>query len=86
VIGRSFFTGGNLLLRLLGYSPERSSALDLGVLSAFVIDVVSEIDPAVGPFMGESYCMRAENGEALLGQLKEEIKEYKEKSQQRKSS
>ena len=85
VIGTGFFTGGNLLLRLLGYEPEKSYMLDIGALSTFIIDVVSEIDPAVGPFMGESYYMRVEEGEVRLGPLTEEaIKEYKEKTKQRK--
>jgi hypothetical protein len=85
VIGKGFFTGGNLLLRLLGYSPEESQAFDLGALSAFIIDVVSEIDPAVGPFVGESYYMRVEDGEILLGPLKEEaVKEYKERVRRRR--
>ncbi|MCC6019115.1 MAG: hypothetical protein LM601_08790 [Candidatus Verstraetearchaeota archaeon] len=85
VIGKGFFTGGNLLLRLLGYSPQESSKLDLGALSTFIIDVVSEIDPAVGPFIGESYFMRVEDGKVVLGPLKEEaVKEYKEKIQRRK--
>jgi len=34
----------------------------LRALSAFIIDVVSEIDPSVGPFIGESYYMRIEKG------------------------
>jgi len=85
VIGTGFFTGGNLLLRLLGYEPEESYTLDIGLLSTFIIDVVSEIDPAVGPFVGESYYMRAGEGGVLLGPLKEEaIKEYKEKARKRK--
>jgi len=85
VIGTGFFTGGNLLLRLLGYEPEKSYMLDLGALSTFIIDVISEIDPHVGSFIGESYYMRVEKGEVLLGPLKEEaIKEYKEKSRTRK--
>jgi hypothetical protein len=85
VIGTGFFTGGNLLLRLLGYSPEESHKLDIGALSTFIIDIVSEIDPAVGSFVGESYYMRGEGGEVLLGPLTEEaIKEFKEKTKQRK--
>jgi len=90
VIGSGFFTGGNLLLRILGYAPEESGALDLGALSVFIIDVMSEIDPHVGPFIGESYLMRVERTEegsrkVVLGPLKEEaIKEYKEKAKKRK--
>ena len=85
VIGTGFYTGGNLLLRLLGYSPEESHKLDVGALSTFIIDVISEIDPAVGPFIGESYYMRLGEEGVLLGSLKEEaIKEYKEKTRRRK--
>jgi len=85
VIDTGFFTGGKLLLRLLGYSPEESHMLDIGALSTFVIDVVSEIDPAVGSFIGESYYMRVKDDEVLLGPLKKEaIKEYKERARQRK--
>jgi len=85
VIGTGFFTGGNLLLRLLGYEPEKSYMLELGALSTFIIDVVSEVDPAVGSFIGESWYMRVEERGVALGPLKEEaIKEYKEKVNQRK--
>lgn len=85
VIGTGFFTGGNLLLRLLDYNPKESYMLDIGALSTFIIDLISEIDPAVGSFVGESYYMRVEKGEVLLGPLKEEaVKEYKEKAKQRK--
>jgi hypothetical protein len=85
VIGTGFFTGGNLLLRLLGYTPQESSVLDIGILSTFIIDVVSEIDPAVGSFIGESYLMRVEKSKVVLGPLKEEaIKEYKRMAQLRK--
>lgn len=83
VIGTGFFTGGNLLLRLLGYRPEE--IMNMGALSTFVIDVVSEIDPAVGPFLGESYWMRVEDGRVVLGSLREEaVREYKEKARMRK--
>ena len=85
VIGTGFFTGGNLLLRLLGFEPEKSYMFDVGELTTFVIDVVSEIDPAVGSFIGESYYMRVEKNEVVLGPLKEEaVKEYKERVKLRK--
>lgn len=85
IIGTGFFTGGNLLLRLLGYDPEESYMLDVGALSAFIIDVVSEIDPAVGPFLGESYYMRAGEERVLLGPLTEEaVKRYKDSIRLRK--
>jgi hypothetical protein len=48
--------------------------------TAFIIDVVSEVDPSVGPFVGESYYMRVEEGRVALGPLKEEaLKEYKDR-------
>lgn len=85
IIGTGFITGGNLLLRLLGYDPGESYMLNLGILSTFIIDVVSEIDPAVGSFIGESYWMRVEEGKVLLGPLIEEaVKEFKEKVRLRK--
>jgi hypothetical protein len=86
VIGTGFVTGGNLLLRLLGYASEGESyAIDIGALSTFIIDVVSEIDPAVGSFVGESWYMRVKGNEVLLGPLKEEaIKDYKTRAQRRK--
>jgi hypothetical protein len=72
-------------LRLLGYAAEESYAIDIGALSTFIIDVVSEIDPAVGSFVGESWYMRVEGNEVLLGPLKEEaIKDYKLKAQRRR--
>jgi hypothetical protein len=78
ILGRGLFTGGALLLRLLGYIAEESYALDLGLLSTFIIDVVSEVDPSVGPFIGESWYMRVEEGRVVLGDLKPEaLREYK---------
>jgi hypothetical protein len=85
LLGRGLFTGGALLLNLLGYAAEESYALDLGLLSTFVIDVVSEVDPSVGPFVGESWYMRVEEGKVVLGPLKgEALREYKERSRKRR--
>ena len=85
VIGSGFFTGGNLLLKLLGYDPARSGEMDLGMLTAFIIDSVSEVDSTVGPFLRESWLMRAEKGKVFLGELKEQAyKEYKERVRKRK--
>jgi len=81
IIGRGLFTGGALLLRLLGYAVEESHAMELGLLSTFIIDVVSEVDPSVGPFVGESYYMRVEEGRVALGPLTDEaLKEYKDRT------
>jgi len=80
IIGSGFFTGGILLLKLLGYRPEVSTEMHLGILTSFIIDLVSEVDASVGPFLGESWLMRIKNGEILLGHLKEEAyKEFKGK-------
>lgn len=85
IIGRGAATGGMLLTRLLGYSIEESWALDLGMLLTFVIDLVSEVDPSVGPFVGESYRMWVEEGKVTMGPLKTEVlKEYKAKVEERK--
>lgn len=85
IIGSGFVTGALLLLRLLGYSVD----LDLGMLSTFIVDLVSEVDISVGPFVGESYLMRVDirDGEKYLalGPLKvEALREYKNKVSKRK--
>lgn len=82
LIGSGYITGGYLLLNLLGYTPQ---ALDLGLLSAFIIDAVSEVDSRVGSFVGESWLMRVEKGKVTLGQLTEQaLFEFKERIQKRK--
>jgi len=88
VIGKGFFTGGNLLLKLLGYSPSESASMDLGLLTAFIIDVVSEVDTSVGPFVGESWLMRVDESgtKVVLGPLKDEaLREFKDKVKKRRN-
>ena len=88
LLGKGVITGGLLLLRLLDYRPGEAWEWDLGVLSAFIIDMVSEIDPTVSPFLGESYFIRydEESKKVVLGPLKEEAyKEYKEHIRKRKN-
>jgi hypothetical protein len=63
--------------------------VDLGLLAAFTLDVVSEVDYSVGPFVGESYLMRLEKSgderSIALGPLKDEVlREYKEKIRARR--
>jgi len=83
IIGSGSITGGLLLLRLLGYSP--SVELNWGLLSTFIVDMVSEIDPSVGPFVGESWLMRVEDGKVALGAINEEaLREFKEQVRKRK--
>ena len=88
LLGKGVVTGGLLLLRLLDYRPGEAWDWDLGLLSAFIIDMVSEVDPSVSPFLGESYLIRFddEKKRVVLGPLKEEAyKEYKERIRKRKN-
>ena len=85
LLGRGEVTGGLMLFRLLNYTKEISESWDLGLLSSFIIDMVSEVDPTVSPFLGESYYIRYQNGKVVLGPLKNEaLKEYKGKIELRK--
>jgi hypothetical protein len=51
--------------------------LDLGLLSAFIVDSVSEVDSSVGAFIGDSFLMRVEaiNNERriVVGPLKTDV-------------
>jgi hypothetical protein len=85
IIGSGMVTGGILLLRMFGQRQD----IDLGLLTAFILDMVSEVDYSVGPFVGESYLMRLEkNGDrktiALGGLTDKALKEYKEKIKTRR--
>lgn len=88
IIGSGFVTGGILLLKLLGYTSD--VGLDgLALMNTFILDNVSEVDTAVGPFVGESYLMRIEHDKGarkvLLGALKDEsLVEYKRKASRRR--
>lgn len=87
LLGKGVITGGLLLLRLLNYRPRSAWHWDLGLLSASIIDIVSEVDPTVSPFLGESYYIRfnEEKGEVVLGPLKPEAyREYKERVRRRR--
>ena len=88
ILGRGAITGGLLLLRLFGRWHEGSLVLDLdsaAVLTTFIIELVSEVDPSVSPFLGENYLMRVEGGRVALGPLKEEaVREYKERARRRR--
>ena len=88
MIGSGFVTGGVLLLKLLGYTPD--VGLDgLGLMNTFILDNVSEVDTAVGPFVGECYLMRIEHDKGarqiFLGALKDDaLVEYKRKASSRR--
>jgi len=88
IIGSGFVTGGVLLLKLLGYTPD--VGLDgLALMNTFVLDNVSEVDTAVGPFVGESYLMRLEHDKGgrriVLGALSDDaLVDYKRKASSRR--
>ena len=87
LIGSGTITGRLLLLRLLDYRPGEAWEWNLGLLSAFIIDMVSEVDPSVSPFLGESYYIRYDEkeGKVVLGPLKIEVyKEYKDRVRKRR--
>jgi hypothetical protein len=81
MLGTGETTGGLILMRLLDYS-SKAQEWDLGLLSAFIIDMVSEVDPAVSPFLDESSSIyiRYNNGtkKVEMGPIREEaFKKYK---------
>jgi hypothetical protein len=87
LLGTGAITGGLLLLRLLDYTLEKAAGWDLGLLSAFLIDAVSEVDPHVSPFLGESWLIRYDPHEAkvVMGPLREEAyREYKRRIRERR--
>ncbi|MGC9178124.1 MAG: hypothetical protein ACP5G6_06900 [Conexivisphaera sp.] len=80
LLGRGMVTGGLVLLKLLGFTPEKAQGWDAGLLAAFLIDMVSEVDPSVSPFMGDSYLIRydEDSRRVVMGPLKEEAyRDYK---------
>lgn len=62
------------LLRLVGYSPGESSLWNIGVLSAFIVTVASEIDPSVSPNIGDSIFLRQDPSEKeiVIGSIKDQ--------------
>lgn len=86
IVGSGQLSGGTVLLRLLGYINGAS----IGILTAFIIDRLSEIDPTVGPFTGESYLMTMNESdqdkkEILIGYPNSEaLLQLKERSTKRK--
>jgi 20S proteasome alpha/beta subunit len=75
-IGSGFVTGGNLLLNQL-YNPNLDATTG-ATLSAFIINQVSKVDPAVGSFEGENWYFRMEGDRPVFGKLKQDaFKRYK---------
>jgi len=72
MLGKGALTGGQLILSMLGYEPSKT--WDLGLLSAFLIDAVSTVDPSVSPFWDprSSVYIRLEGSEVVAAALTEE--------------
>lgn len=51
ILGHGRVTGAQLLLELLGYKPEIAEYYDMSVFPAFIIDLISRVDPTVSPFL-----------------------------------
>lgn len=72
IIGMGSITGGVLLYNLLGCNPRDMTIQRASYLSTFIIDAVSDIDPTVGPFVGELWYIRMENDTIRVSELFEE--------------
>ncbi len=74
ILGHGRVTGAQLLLELLGYKPEIAEYYDMSVFPAFIIDLVSRVDPTVSPFLDpeSSIYIRysEEEKKILMGPLK----------------
>ncbi len=80
-------TAGNLILRLLDYNPIKALRWSPVVLATFIIDMISEVDPAVSQFLGQSCLITyyKSEGRVVIGALSEEgYKMEKEKAQRRR--
>lgn len=66
-LGSGFVTGGNLILKQF-WNPDLNSDWGLA-LSAYIIDMVSSIDPGVGSFDGSSYFFRLVDERPSFGEL-----------------
>jgi hypothetical protein len=62
-------------IRAVGYSPLESIGLNVGLLSAFMISLASEVDPGVSPYIGDSIYMRYDPGEndVVVGSIKDQV-------------
>ncbi len=62
------------ILRIVGYSPGESSAWNMGVLSALIVMIVSEVDPSVSPNIGDSIFLRHDPSEkeVVMGSIKDQ--------------
>lgn len=85
-IGSGFVTGGNMILNTF-WRPD----LEVGaaqMLTAYAIQSVSHIDPAVGPFDGASWYFRIGDGEEpTVGELKSEhLNKYLQRVQKREET
>jgi len=63
------------MLRAAGYSPTESSSMNIGVLTAFILSLASEVDPQVSPYIGDSIFLRYDPGEkdVVMGSIKDQV-------------
>jgi hypothetical protein len=90
LLGTGEITDGLLLMRLLGYSPKLADVSDAGLLSMFIIDMVSEVDPNVSPFLlpeSSAYIRYDSKHEKVtIGALtREAYREYKRRTPEAKN-
>jgi len=77
------------ILRLLSYSPQESGRWNLGLLSAFVLQIASEVDPNVSPNIGDSLFMRYDPNEKdiVVGSIKDQaISRMRDRLERRKEA
>jgi hypothetical protein len=62
-------------LRAVGYSPHESAGLNVGLLSAFLVSLASEVDSEVFPYIGDSIYMRydPEETDVVIGSIKDQV-------------
>ncbi len=62
------------ILRLVGFSPGESVSWNMGVLSALIVMIASEVDPSVSPNIGDSIFLRLDpsDREIYIGSIKDQ--------------
>ncbi len=84
-LGHGFSTGGNLILKQF-WNPS-IDVEESTMLSAYIIEMVSLVDPTVGEFDGSIYLFRIEDGRPALGGMKSDsLEETIEQIQPRKEN
>jgi len=68
IIGSGELTGGLLLLRLLLQSTIKDPNC-IGILAAFIVNLVSEVNATVGSFTGDAYFMYSSGNKVHISEL-----------------